>query len=98
MLCFTPLSKKLCLFLANQCMNRLVVLVNDSAITASSSWSALNTYKFEPERGRLETQVTAAGGYVYSAGWRAAKNSLDQYIQVCSQNKTTTNGTVTFGF
>lgn len=69
-------------FTADICMNKLLKKVNDSAISASSEWTGVRGYYFGPERARLESGVIMVGNIVQSGGWRAALNTLDQYIQV----------------
>lgn len=75
-------GSKLPLCVSDICMEKLLRSVNDSAITASSQWRGVKGYYFGPERARLESDVTMVQNIVQSGGWRAASNTLEQYIQV----------------
>lgn len=83
---------------ANKCMNKLLQTVDDSKITASSEWMGVIGYSFSSNRARLESTVTVQpDGVVQSGGWRAAVNSLEQYIQVELKEITRITGIITKG-
>ncbi|XP_060555890.1 lactadherin-like [Ruditapes philippinarum] len=66
----------------DSCGRKLLSGVNNSDFTASSVWTGVVGYYFGAERARLDSDVVMIGNIAQSGGWRAADNTLDQYIQV----------------
>ncbi|XP_052265202.1 uncharacterized protein LOC127867791 isoform X1 [Dreissena polymorpha] len=79
------------------CMGRLLTLVNDSDLSASSQFLGSRTLQTGPDRARLDAQVEASGLHVYAGGWKANLDSLDQYVQVEFNATMRVRGVVTQG-
>ncbi|KAL4229166.1 Lactadherin [Mactra antiquata] len=82
----------------DKCVEKQLKTVKDSQITVSSEWKGVIGYSFGPERARLDSSVTVGtDGIVQSGGWRAAVNTLEQYIQVELNEITRITGIITKG-